>query len=187
MNSWSSPLGGSAKTATRFAMPLCTRSAASSAPAPAEFDDMTMMSAGATGSLTTSAHPAVRRTCSRTERTATMAAAANATTTSIGAHLGRRELILEVMERCGSGVMISSSVGSASANGAALCGICSPLVDQPILQTGCRACGLRIPPHRVMFNRPAATAVVDGITVEYRRKDGSIAGAQAPGPAGFLP
>jgi hypothetical protein len=31
MNSWSCPLGGSAKTATRVAMPLCTRSAASSA------------------------------------------------------------------------------------------------------------------------------------------------------------
>ena len=33
MNSWSSSLGGSVKTATRFEMPLCTRSAASSAPA----------------------------------------------------------------------------------------------------------------------------------------------------------
>jgi hypothetical protein len=31
MNSWSSPLGGLVKTATRVAMPLCTRSAASSA------------------------------------------------------------------------------------------------------------------------------------------------------------
>ena len=94
MNSWSSPLGGSAKTATRVAMPLCTRSAASSAPAPPESSDTTMMSAGATGSLATSAHPAARRTGSRTEGTATMAAAANATTTRIGAHLGRRELML---------------------------------------------------------------------------------------------
>ena len=94
MNSWSSPLGGPAKTATRVAMPLCTRSAASSAPAPPEPSDTTMMSAGATGSLTTSAHPAARRTGSRTEGTATMVAAANATTTRIGAHLGRRELML---------------------------------------------------------------------------------------------
>jgi len=44
MNSWSSPLGGSAKTATRVAMPLCTRSAASSAPAPPIPGTMTMMS-----------------------------------------------------------------------------------------------------------------------------------------------
>src|SRR6516164_7182322 len=94
MNSWSSPLGGSVKTATRVAMPLCTRSAASSAPAPAEPSDTTMMSAGATGSLTTSAHPAARRTGSRTEGTATMVAAANATTTRMGAHLGSRELML---------------------------------------------------------------------------------------------
>jgi hypothetical protein len=57
-----------------------------------------MMSAGATGSSTTSAHPAVRRTGSRTEGTATMAAAANATITRIGTHLGRRELMLAFME-----------------------------------------------------------------------------------------
>src|SRR5215831_13564923 len=93
MNSWSSPLRGSVKTATRVAMPLCTRSAASSAPAPPEPSDTTMMSAGATGSLTTSAHPRLR-TGSRTEGTPTMVAAANATTTRIGAHLGHRELIL---------------------------------------------------------------------------------------------
>jgi hypothetical protein len=46
MNSWSSPLGGSIKTATRFETPLCTRSAASSAPAPSESSDKRMMSAG---------------------------------------------------------------------------------------------------------------------------------------------
>ena len=56
------------------------------------------MSAGATGSLTTSAHPAFRRTGCQTEGTATIAAAANATTTRIGAHLGRRELMLGFME-----------------------------------------------------------------------------------------
>src|SRR5882672_8429224 len=76
-------------------MPLCTRSAASSAPAlPAE-SDTTMMSAGAAGSLATSAHPAARRTGSRTEGTATMAAAtAAATSNRIGAHLDRRELFM---------------------------------------------------------------------------------------------
>ena len=63
-------------------------------PAPPEPSDTTMMSAGATGSLTTSAHPAARRTGSRTEGTATMVAAANATTSRIGVHLGRRELML---------------------------------------------------------------------------------------------
>jgi hypothetical protein len=50
-----------------------------------------MTSAGAIGSLTTSAHPAARRTDSRMEGMATMAAAANVTTTTrIEAHLGRR-------------------------------------------------------------------------------------------------
>ena len=98
MNSWSSPLGGSVKTATRVAIPLCTRSAASSAPAPPEVSDTTMMSAGTTGSLTTSAHPAVRRTGSRTEGTATMAAAGSATAIRIAAHLGRRELMLGFMQ-----------------------------------------------------------------------------------------
>jgi hypothetical protein len=53
-----------------------------------------MMSAEATGSFTTSAHPAALRTGSRRERTATITNAANATTTRIGAHLGRRENIL---------------------------------------------------------------------------------------------
>jgi hypothetical protein len=53
-----------------------------------------MMSADATGSFTTSAHPAALRTGSRRERTATIANAANATTTRIGAHLGRQEIIL---------------------------------------------------------------------------------------------
>ena len=94
MNSWSSPLGGSIKIATRFEMPLCTRSAASSAPAPPDPGDTTMMSADTTGSFTTSAHPAARRTGSRRERTATIENAANATTTTIGAHLRRREIIL---------------------------------------------------------------------------------------------
>ncbi len=77
-------------------------------PAPAESIDTTMMSAGATGSLTTSAHPAARRAGSRTEGTAKMAAAANATTTRIGAHLGRREIMLgfiskfHVRDACGN-------------------------------------------------------------------------------------
>jgi hypothetical protein len=53
-----------------------------------------MMSADAIGSFTTSAHPAALRTGSRSERTATIANAANATATRIGAHLGRREIIL---------------------------------------------------------------------------------------------
>jgi len=48
--------------------------------------------------LSTSAHPAFRRTGCQTEGTATIAAAANATTTRIGAHLGRRELMLGFME-----------------------------------------------------------------------------------------
>jgi hypothetical protein len=86
------------KTATLAAIPLWTRSAASSAPAPEESSDMTMMSAGATGSLTTSAHPAARRTGSRTERTKTMAAAANAgTINSIAPHLGRRGVMLDIL------------------------------------------------------------------------------------------
>ena len=97
MNSLSSALGGSVKTATRVAMPLCTRSVASSAPAPPESSDRTMISADATSSLTTSAHPAARRTDSRREGTATIAAAAYATTTGIGAHLGRREIMLGFM------------------------------------------------------------------------------------------
>src|SRR6516225_2843962 len=53
-------------------------------PCAADTRTMTMMSAGATGSLTMSAHPAARRTGSRTEGTATMVAAATATTTRIG-------------------------------------------------------------------------------------------------------
>src|SRR5262245_485000 len=95
MNSWSPPLGGSAKTATRMAIPLCTRSAASRAPAPAELADMTMMSAGAIGSLTTSAHPAARKIGSRRE--GTVAIAANAANTKIQAHLPRWGLILRFM------------------------------------------------------------------------------------------
>src|SRR5271155_4292527 len=74
-------------------MPLCTRSAASSAPAPSESSDKTMMSAGATGSFTTSAHPAACRTGSRRERIATIANAANASTTKIGAHLAHLKII----------------------------------------------------------------------------------------------
>src|ERR1700730_8671736 len=94
MHSWSSPFGGSAKTATRFETPLCTTSAASSAPAPPESSDKTMMSADATGSVTTSAHPAARRTGSRRERIATIANAPNASTTRIEAHLGHLKVIL---------------------------------------------------------------------------------------------
>src|SRR5713101_3367523 len=80
-------------------MPLCTRSATSSAPAPPESSDTTMMSAGATGSLTTSAHPAARRTGSRTDGKATMAAAAAATTTRVAAHLGDRRLMLRFISK----------------------------------------------------------------------------------------
>jgi hypothetical protein len=79
---------------TAAAIPLWTRSAASAAPAPEESSDMTMMSAGATGSLTTSAHPAARRIGSRTEGTKTMAAAA--TINSIAPHLGRRVVMLDI-------------------------------------------------------------------------------------------
>ena len=61
-------------------------------PAPPESSDTTMMSAGATGSLTTRAHPAARIAASREKKIATMAAAA--TTTRIGTHLGGRELML---------------------------------------------------------------------------------------------
>ena len=95
MNSWPTLLGGPTKTATRFEMPLCTRSAASSAPAPSESSDKTMMSADATGSFTTSAHPAARRTGSRMDRIAMIANAANARTARIGeAHLGHLKIIL---------------------------------------------------------------------------------------------
>ena len=54
MNSRSSPLGfgGSVKTATRDAIPPCTRSAACNAPAGPESADITMISATPTGSLT---------------------------------------------------------------------------------------------------------------------------------------
>ena len=94
MNScWSPAVGGSIKTATRFEMPLCTRSAASSAPAPPDSNDKTMMSADATGSFTTSTHPAARRTGSRRERIATIANATNASTTRIGTHLGNLKII----------------------------------------------------------------------------------------------
>ena len=93
MNSWSSPLGGSIKTATRFETPLCTRSAASSAPAPSESSDKRMMSAGETGSsFTTSAYPAARRTGSRRERIATIANAANASAARIAAHVGHLKI-----------------------------------------------------------------------------------------------
>jgi hypothetical protein len=54
---------------------------------------MTMMSAGATGSLTTSAHPAARKTGTRTEGTATMAAAADATSARGSVHVDRQELM----------------------------------------------------------------------------------------------
>ena len=53
------------------------------------------MSAGATGSLTTSAHPAARKNGSRTERTATIATTANATITRIGTQLSRLERMLK--------------------------------------------------------------------------------------------
>src|SRR5262249_28526308 len=88
------PVGGAEKPDSRGAQALRKRSAASSAPAPPESGDKTMMSAGATGSLTTSAHPAARRAGSRTEGTTTMVVAANATTTRIRARLGPPGLML---------------------------------------------------------------------------------------------
>jgi hypothetical protein len=78
-------------------MPLFTRSAASPAAAPPESSDTTMTSEGPIGSLTTIAHPAARRTGSRTEGTATMAAAAIATTTRIGAHLDRSRKLAQLL------------------------------------------------------------------------------------------
>jgi hypothetical protein len=83
----------SAKTATRVAMPLFTRSAASGAPAPSVSSDTTMISAGATVSLTTSAHPAARRSGRRAGVTVRIAAAANATAPRIKTHLNSREPI----------------------------------------------------------------------------------------------
>jgi hypothetical protein len=56
-----------------------------------------MMSAGATDSLTTSAHPAARKIGSRTVGTAATTATANATTARIRTHLGHRDFILEFM------------------------------------------------------------------------------------------
>src|ERR1700722_3594145 len=79
-------------------MPLWTRSAASSAAAPPEPTDKTMMSADATGSFTTSTHPAARRTGSRRERTTTIANAANPSTTKIGAHLGHMKITLRFIK-----------------------------------------------------------------------------------------
>jgi hypothetical protein len=81
MNSRSSSLGGSVKIATRFEVPACTRSAASSNPAAPESTDRTMTSAGVIGLLVTSAHPAAHRTGSRMGRTASQANAVNATNT----------------------------------------------------------------------------------------------------------
>jgi hypothetical protein len=53
-----------------------------------------MMSADATGSFTTSAHPAARGTGSRRERIATIANATTASTTTSEAHLGHLKIIL---------------------------------------------------------------------------------------------
>ena len=98
MNSRSTPLGGSIKTATRFEMPLRTRSAASSAPAPSESSDKTMMSAGATGLFTTSAHPAARRTGTRRERTATIVSADNTSAPRMrGPHLDHLKITLRLL------------------------------------------------------------------------------------------
>ena len=94
MNSWPTLLGGPTKTATRFEMPLCTRSAASSAPALPESSDKTMMSADATGSFTTSAHPAARKTGSRKGRMAMIAKAADASAIRIRTNLGHLKIIL---------------------------------------------------------------------------------------------
>ena len=98
MNSLSSPLGGSAKTATRFETPLCTRSAASSAPAPPESIDRTMISAGPTGWSTTSAHPAARKAVSRSGRTAAIANAANASAARTRAHPDHPKILLRFMD-----------------------------------------------------------------------------------------
>src|SRR6516162_9079212 len=64
-----------------------------------------MTSAGAIGSLRTSAHPAARRTRSRTTGTETIATVANATTTKIEAHFSRRELMLGFISKFDSGHM----------------------------------------------------------------------------------
>jgi hypothetical protein len=58
-----------------------------------------MMSAGATGSSMTSTLPAARKTGFPTEKTPTMADAANATTINIEPHLGRRELMLWLISK----------------------------------------------------------------------------------------
>jgi hypothetical protein len=78
-------------------------------PARADSADKTIMSAGAAGSLSTSAHPTARRTGSRTDGQATMAAAANATTTRIGTRVGYLELILGLS----SNVIIQAFLGGA--------------------------------------------------------------------------
>src|SRR5262249_6698812 len=62
-----------------------------------ESGDMTMMSAGLTGSLTTSAHPAPRRNGSQTDGTAAVPAVATAATIKIAAHLNRGETMLKFM------------------------------------------------------------------------------------------
>ena len=83
--------------ATRLASPLCTRSAASRTPAPPESLDMTMTSAGATGSLTTSAHPAARKIGSRKTAAATVVAMTSARTMRIGTDFDLRTAIFRFM------------------------------------------------------------------------------------------
>src|SRR5262245_31597527 len=78
-------------------MPLCTRSAASSEPAPPESIDMTMMSAGSISSLTTSALPAACRIGLRTLGKTPVAVAAKATATSGEAHLSRENFVLRLI------------------------------------------------------------------------------------------
>jgi hypothetical protein len=69
---------------------------------------MTMTSAGATGSLATSAHPAARNTDSGTAGTASIAAAANAITISSEPHLDRQEPMLGFRVRFGLSVAVKS-------------------------------------------------------------------------------
>ena len=149
MNSWSTPLGGSINTATRFEMPLCTRSAASSAPAPPESSDKTMMSADATGSFTTSAHPAARRTGSRSERIAKIANAAKASTTRIGPHLGHLKIILSFIR-----LLHRSGISPAGEHRPCPAKLASPMLTRQRPNAG------RHPRRRYLGPRSSATGLI---------------------------
>jgi hypothetical protein len=99
-NSRSSPLGGVAKNRNPRRDAALHEVRRFERPRAAGIERYDNMSANSTGPSTTSAHPAARRTGSRTGGTATIAAAANATTiSSIEPHLGRRELMLRLMSK----------------------------------------------------------------------------------------